>query len=404
MLSRAWEILSGTRLASDTRSIEYLGTEKGGGVRSAGVTGTVTGLRCKYLVVDDPVTGHQQASNRIQMNKNWDWYKSDARTRMIPSGSEIIVGTRWSSADLIGKVLELRDLGLEAWEYLRIPLLADSPDDPLGREIGERLWPDWYTESHVEDARRDPRNFRTLQQQRPIDEANTWLPMECLKTMDRHAIPSTLKYFLGCDLALSISKGDFTVFAVIAVDTKRKAYLVDMYRQQQSPDVTCDVLLNLCARYKPVSVLMDDDNAAKVFERMVFTAAQRVGVPVPLRLVGTQRRDKEVRAAPLRGLFLDGTFHISDEIWSATVIEELSAFPAATKHDDIVDALAVVASEWVKIAPPKQKLKKVFDPVKTAYHYGKGPQSSDIVTQSHLDELWKDNESQEKYQLSKMRI
>jgi phage terminase large subunit-like protein len=49
-----------------------------------------------------------------------------------------------------------------------LPLLADSEDDPLGRQLGERLWPEWFTDRHVELARaQGERSWMSLYQQKP---------------------------------------------------------------------------------------------------------------------------------------------------------------------------------------------------------------------------------------------
>jgi hypothetical protein len=40
----------------------------------------------------------------------------------------------------------------------------------LGRKPGERLWPDWFTDKQVAEAKRDPRVWASLYQQRPAPE------------------------------------------------------------------------------------------------------------------------------------------------------------------------------------------------------------------------------------------
>ena len=102
------------------------------------------------------------------MGKVWDWYLGRARSRSEPGGLEIVLATRWSAIEQIGRVDKLAEEGIEEWRYLRIPMEADSPLDPLGRELGDRLWKDWYTPEMVAAAKRDSMAFLTHSQHSPL--------------------------------------------------------------------------------------------------------------------------------------------------------------------------------------------------------------------------------------------
>ena len=47
------------------------------------------------------------------------------------------------------------------WRHVKLPMIAGD-DDPLGRQPGERLWPEWFTESQVMEARSDPYKWSAL--------------------------------------------------------------------------------------------------------------------------------------------------------------------------------------------------------------------------------------------------
>lgn len=85
--------------------------------------------------------------------------------------------TRWHEDDPMGRLLGEDWEGQSGlwkgtdgrwWLVLRMPLLADRDDDPLGRARGERMWPEWFDERFVELARaQGERTWNSLYQQNP---------------------------------------------------------------------------------------------------------------------------------------------------------------------------------------------------------------------------------------------
>ena len=93
---------------------------------------------------------------------------------MTASASIVIVQTRWHEDDLIGRLTDPLILitvqkKLQSGK-LNPPALAEE-DDPLGREVGELLWPDRFDMEFMEAQRRlDSRGFSALYQGRPTPE------------------------------------------------------------------------------------------------------------------------------------------------------------------------------------------------------------------------------------------
>lgn len=126
---------------------------------------------------DDPIAGREEAESEIIRDKTNMALKDDVFTRLKPRGKTIGIQTRWHEDDPSGHLLGEDWEGQSGlwkgtdgrwWLVLCCPLLADREDDPLGRPIGERLWPEWFTERHVELARAaGERSWMSLQQQKP---------------------------------------------------------------------------------------------------------------------------------------------------------------------------------------------------------------------------------------------
>ena len=83
-----------------------------------------------WLYVDDLVEGIEQALSRERMDKLWQTYYTDLQQRMIGDrAKQLIIGTRWSVADPIGR-LELLNEGNEHAKFINLPV-ADDEDHSL---------------------------------------------------------------------------------------------------------------------------------------------------------------------------------------------------------------------------------------------------------------------------------
>ncbi|MDX2658375.1 terminase family protein [Streptomyces scabiei] len=110
-----------------------------GGLVTAGVGGGLTGKGAHLAIVDDPIKDAADAESPTMRRRLWDWWTSVLNTRIEPGGSIIVIQTRWHEQDLAGKILQGEDA--DDWICLDLPAVCDSEDDPLGRAIGQPLWP-----------------------------------------------------------------------------------------------------------------------------------------------------------------------------------------------------------------------------------------------------------------------
>lgn len=167
----------GVNIRQDNQAVDQWGLDNGSTYMSTGILGGVTGNRADLAIVDDPIAGREEAESEIIREKTWEAFKDDVLTRLKPRGKVCMILTRWHEDDPAGRVLG-EDWNGESglwkgtddrmWLILRVPLLADRDDDPLGRAAGDRLWPDWFSEKHVRLQRAaGDRSWNSLQQQNP---------------------------------------------------------------------------------------------------------------------------------------------------------------------------------------------------------------------------------------------
>jgi len=129
-------------------------TSAGGEYFAAGAGAGIAGFRADLGIIDDPFRNREDADSATMRDKIWDWYKADFFTRLKPGAAQILIQTRWHTDDLAGRLLNDQGDGGQQWHVLSIPMECTSTDDPLERKIGERLWPEWFTDEMVAQAKR----------------------------------------------------------------------------------------------------------------------------------------------------------------------------------------------------------------------------------------------------------
>lgn len=378
-----WEVLAGTSIAKDQQGVSRFANIHGGTMTAAGVGSAIVGLRSHLNVLDDPVQSFEQAMSASQLDKIWDWFETDFRSRLLPHGKEVIVTTRWAKRDPAGRLLDLIASGEErGWHVLNLPMLCDDPaTDAMSRSLGEPLWPAWFGAHQIEQNQRDPLRWSALYQQRPLDESGSWVPPTNIIFED--SSPDELTYVLAVDLALSVGHGDWTVMAVCGLDSDRRLHIIDVWRARVPPNESAEMCFDLCQRYRPTVVLIDDDNASKIWMRLVHELARGRNSSIPLYPLPMRGKDKETRAAALRGFFLADRVRLQRAPWNAEVMRELLAFPGGD-HDDIIDALGLVGRHLVSASSPSPPVAKNHDPWKGYLFRPDQPG----VMQASLDDLW----------------
>lgn len=124
-----------------------------GGMQTAGMNGSITGKGADLFIIDDPIKGRQEAMNSRILEDQWDWFGSDVYSRLEPGASMIIIATRWSTEDLIGRLVkDMKYHGGEHWDVISLPAYA-TDDDPLGRKVDEVLWPERWPREALERKR-----------------------------------------------------------------------------------------------------------------------------------------------------------------------------------------------------------------------------------------------------------
>lgn len=129
-----------------------------GGYVTKGVGQAISGYRGHCGGVDDPFGSREDAESPTIRERVATWFFADFRTRFLPHSPIFIVATRWDLDDLIGRVevMSKEGRGLP-WKIINLNgLIEDETEaavDPMGRDVGEALWKDFYTREVLEELR-----------------------------------------------------------------------------------------------------------------------------------------------------------------------------------------------------------------------------------------------------------
>lgn len=188
-------------LNDDQRAVDDWQLSNGSSMMAAGLLAGITGNRADGVIIDDPVANREQADSATLREKTYNEYIDTAMTRAKPKMWTIIIQTRWHEEDLAGAILPLDYAGEsgyilcrdgQTWEVLCLQAKAEREDDPLGRKIGQYLWPEWFPEEHWWTWEKNPRAARTwgaLYQQRPAPDAGIHFNAEMFRWYNQ-ALPA----------------------------------------------------------------------------------------------------------------------------------------------------------------------------------------------------------------------
>lgn len=362
--SKAFANLMGTTLRADNSAVHQWTLDNGSEFMAGGLLSGLTGNRAALGIVDDPMKGRAEAESETIREKTWSAYTDDFCSRLIPGAPQIMILTRWHEDDLAGRILpegwdgESGDFdGRDGrrWHVICLPAIADRADDPLGRAIGETLWPEWFSLEHWKPFQANPRTWSSLYQQKPSPEDGTYFQRAWFKHWSEK--PKHMHYYGTSDYAVTEGGGDFTVHRIWGVDEHGDLYRVDGWRGQTTADVWIDRKLDLVAKYKPLAWFGESGVIQKSVEPMLKRRMHERRVYCRVEWLPSIA-DKPTRARGFQARIASG------RVWfePGADIDEHLKFPAG-KHDDDVDNSSLMGraldDAHPAVVPPREQKKFV---------------------------------------------
>ena len=338
----------GGGVAADSASAGRWETTNGGEYFAAGVGGSVTGRRADLVVIDDPVRSREDADSERTRETAWQWYLNDLLTRLKPGARQVIVMTRWHQDDLAGRILERE---ASRWRVVKLPMIA-GPSDPLGRQLGQRLWPEWFTDEMVETAKHDARSWTALYQQEPVPEEGAYFKVDWFgQYIDA---PGELSIYGASDFAVTDGAGDLTEHGIFGVDHNANIYVLDWWRGQASPDVWIERQCDMILKHRPLMWFGESGVIRRSIEPFLMRRMQERSAYCCVEWLASIS-DKSARARAIQARASMGKVWLpKNALWKADVLSQLLTFPAG-RHDDAVDVFSLIGrglEQIITVAAP----------------------------------------------------
>ena len=324
------EVFPDLKLEADNKSAGRWTTNGGGESFYAGVGGAITGRGADLLIIDDPVS-EQDALSPTAMDAVYEWYTSGPRQRLQPGGIIVIVMTRWSTKDLVGKVLKKQgDEHADQWDVVEFPAIMPESDTPL--------WPEFWKKEELLSVKASlpVTKWNAQWMQNPTAEEGSIVKREWWNKWEREDVPAYSYVIQSYDTAFSKKEtADYsaiTTWAVFEHNDTEQIILLDAKRVRLDFPELKRLAWEEYKYWEPDCVLIE----AKASGTPLTQELRRMGIPVTA-YTPSRGQDKIARMNSVAPIFESGMVWAPDTVFAEEVVEEMASFPFGD-HDDYCDS------------------------------------------------------------------
>jgi predicted phage terminase large subunit-like protein len=335
------EVFPDVTLRQDSKAAGRWSTNKDGEYFAIGVGGTMTGRGADLVIIDDPHTEQEAAlaaHDPSVYDKSYEWYTSGPRQRLQPNGAIIIIATRWSERDLIGRVIQdsIERGKPDEWDVVELPAIMPS---------GNSLWPEFWPLDQLLALKEElpPTKWNAQYQQQPTGEEGAIVKREWWKVWEPENPPRCEFIIQSWDTAFTKNeRSDFSacttwgVFHLNEDPNDANIILLDSFQKRMEFPELKEKAKAHYMDWQPDACIIE----AKAAGAPLVFEMRAAGIPVseytPTRGTRQQSNDKIARLNSVSDLFNSGKVWAPDTRWAREVIDQMAAFPNAA-HDDLVD-------------------------------------------------------------------
>jgi predicted phage terminase large subunit-like protein len=330
-----------TDVAKNTWAADNWQTIAGGGMRTAGAGGPLTGAGGQLLIVDDIHKNWEEAKSPTYRKRIIDWFGSTFYTRAEPGATVVVIQTRWHEGDLTGFLLDRHE---DDWQLIKIPAIAEA-DDPVGRAEGEALCPERYDKDDLERIRKaiGAEAFTGLYQQRPSPPEGGMVKRTWFGYWDEPP-DKQAELVQSWDMTFKEAGTSYVVGQVWARD-RANCYLMDQWRDKVDFTGTVRAVRNMSQRWP------------KARTKLIEEAANGPAVISALKgklqgvIAVKPKGSKASRLAAISPAIEGGNVLLPRKApWVEDFVEEVVTFPNAA-NDDQVDAMTMALDRLMTRQP-----------------------------------------------------
>lgn len=314
------------------------------------VDGQPTSKHFSVIVVDDAVT-ERSVTSEDTINKTLKAWEN-AQNLSSDGGAWRHIGTRYHYNDLWGTILERK---------AAIPRIYTATDDgtPEGTPV---LWSKEYHDKRRQTL--SPYVYSCQILQNPKADSTEGFEEPWLRFWDARNLKNLNVYILVDPAKTKNKRSDYTAVIVIGYGEDENYRIIDMYRDRLSLYEKAKLLMKLDRKYRPIRIGYESYGAQSDVQAMeLVMSAENYNISRKIVELKGTHLSKEDRIKQLIVPFRQNRIylpyecvHTNYEGEDVDVVKEFinveyNSFPFG-KHDDMLDCLARILDEKMRITAP----------------------------------------------------
>lgn len=304
-----------------------------GSINLVGVGGTITGTDVDICICDDLIKGFKDTTQKL-LDDLYEWFKEIIIPRLEPHSKLFVLGTRWHTQDIIGRLKENHP---EKYDFIELKALNDD---------GTCIWSNRYTPEFFEERREEigDRIFEAQYQGQPLDETGDYFNLDNIifeEDFDTNN-PLIIGKCRSWDFAYSSDEpgkdNDYTASCKMYRLSDGTYYVTDVTMKRYGDDLLHVVKQVAREDTANIPILMETGTkggaAKELYDQYKkhFTGYRtKQSEPIGSKVDRAMGFKQALLAGKIRFVLNDNQREI--------LFRQLKGFPAAA-HDDLIDALS----------------------------------------------------------------
>lgn len=262
----------------------------------AGLDSGITGKGVKSLrILDDPHKGYKEVLSDAMSTRSWQNYITThlSRDDHASNCKDIIIGTRWGTSDIIGRVLATSEKG--AWTEFVFPLLDEND-----KSICEAMC---STEraleiKHIYQKSGEYHIFEAAYQGNPVEAEDILFPPKKLQYFKKKEIykKEVTERVLFVDFA---DTGDDYLSAPVGYVIDGTVYIVSWLFTQSPVEITEESVTDLCKKYRVERCVIESNSGGRSFSKTIRENLQDTLTVVDAKPATTNKETRILAKSPI---------------------------------------------------------------------------------------------------------
>jgi predicted phage terminase large subunit-like protein len=265
----------------------------------------------------------------------WNYMQVGPMQRLMPGGRMVMIGTRWSKKDPIGRALAWAEQNSDStpWTEIRFPAILPS---------GKSLWPEqWPVEQLLaKKAGMFPQFWSAQYMQEPTSEEGALVKREWWRIWGADDPPKCDYILQSWDTAHETKNSNdpsavttWGVFLNEKENDRMQVILLDAWTGRKEFPELKKFCLEYYKEWEPEGIIIEKKAAGAP----LIQELRAMDIPVQ-EYTPSRGNDKRARVNAVSDMFASGMIWAPDRRWAREVIDQVAEFPNSD-HDDLLDTV-----------------------------------------------------------------